>query len=185
MIDQVLDFTRIRLGKGIPIEVRRTDLAEVCRLAIDEFETVIPAHRVDLLTTGDPVGSWDGDRLMQLVSNLLSNALAHGTASGRVTIAVDGTDEAKLTLDVHNAGAVPAAIMPVLFEPFRCGANEKQERSNGLGLGLFISQQIVLAHSGTIDVSSSEATGTRLVVRLPRNLRRLDPPFASPRTIAK
>ena len=69
---------------------------------------------------------------------------------------------------MHNAGAIPAEVLPVLFDPFR-GSNHKHGRSSGLGLGLFISQQIVLAHAGTIEVTSSEEQGTRFVVRLPRN----------------
>ena len=69
---------------------------------------------------------------------------------------------------LEAAGAIPAEVLPVLFDPFR-STNRKQERSSGLGLGLFISQQIVLAHAGTIDVTSSEQHGTRFVVRLPRN----------------
>jgi signal transduction histidine kinase len=70
-------------------------------------------------------------------------------------------------------------VMPVLFEPFRSRANEKQARSGGLGLGLFISQQIALSHAGTIDVLSSETEGTRLRVRLPRSSHRSGPTFGA------
>jgi PAS domain S-box-containing protein len=177
MIDQLLDFTRIRLGKGIPIDQKTTDLAEVCRLAMDEFESVGEADRIRLEFTGDSVGLWDVDRLLQLVSNLVSNALTHGEPSQTVTIHVDGSDSQTMALEVHNAGSVPPGVLPVLFEPFRSGVNSKEEHSNGLGLGLFISQQIVLAHCGTITVSSSSAEGTLFVVRLPRNPHRLEPAF--------
>lgn len=179
MIDQLLDFTRIRLGKGIPIAQRETDLAEVCRLAIDELESAGEARKIELRATGDSIGWWDADRLLQLCSNLLSNALAHGTGSDPIAIGVEGSDPACVVLKVQNAGMVPPEVMPVLFEPFRSGANEKQARSNGLGLGLFISQQIAIAHAGTIEVVSSETDGTRLSVRLPRTTRRAEPAFGS------
>jgi PAS domain S-box-containing protein len=179
MIDQLLDFTRIRLGKGIPVEQRQTDLAEVCRLAVDELESTREIPPVRLTTTGDPIGLWDADRLLQLTSNLLSNALAHGSGPQPVAICVDGRDRNWVVLEVQNAGLVPPEVMPVLFEPFRSRANEKQARSGGLGLGLFISQQIALAHAGTIDVLSSETEGTRLRVRLPRSSHRSEPAFES------
>jgi PAS domain S-box-containing protein len=179
MIDQLLDFTRIRLGKGIPIEQRQTDLAEVCRLSIDELESTGVIPHIQLETSGDAIGLWDADRLLQLASNLLSNALAHGTGPQPVAIRVDGTDRSWVVLEVQNAGVVPPEVMPVLFEPFRSRANEKQARSGGLGLGLFISQQIALSHAGTIDVLSSETEGTRLRVRLPRSSHRSGPTFGA------
>ena len=169
MIDQVLDFTRIRLGRGIPIQPRRADLAEICRVAIDEFENTTPKRRIAFVSRGDTAGSWDADRIVQLVSNLLGNALTHGDPALPVTVSCDGTAPFFVQLDVHNAGTVPADLIPVLFEAFRTGSNEKQERSHGLGLGLFISQQIAFAHSGTIHVTSSEEDGTHLIVRLPRD----------------
>jgi signal transduction histidine kinase len=168
MIDQILDFTRIRLGHGIPLQRRRIDLAEVCRLAIDEAESSAGEGRIRLDECGESVGTWDGDRLSQLVSNLLGNAVAHGKPGAPVVIQLDGTDPDHAVLEVHNAGAIPADVLPVLFDPFRSN-NHKQERSSGLGLGLFISQQIALAHAGSIDVRSSEQDGTRFTVRLPRN----------------
>jgi signal transduction histidine kinase len=179
MIDQLLDFTRIRLGKGIPIEQSETNLAEVCRLAIDELESGGQAGKIQLEATGDPVGRWDADRLLQLASNLLSNALAHGTGCEPIVVRVDGSDRSGVVLEVQNAGSVPTEVIPVLFEPFRSGSNEKQARSNGLGLGLFISQQIAISHAGTIEVISSEADGTRLCVRLPRNPPRSELAFGS------
>ena len=169
MIDQVLDFTRVRLGQGIPIQPRRADLAEICRIAIDEFESTAATRRIALESRGDTTGMWDTDRIAELVSNLLANAVTHGDPAMPVTVCCNGTLPSSVQLDVHNTGAVPADLIPVLFEPFRSGSNAKQERSYGLGLGLFISQQIVFAHSGGIHVTSSAEDGTHLIVRLPRD----------------
>jgi signal transduction histidine kinase len=108
--------------------------------------------------------SADRDRLAQVVSNLLGNALEHGDATRAVTVALVGGDDVALT--VHNEGpAIAPEIMPVLFEPFRV---TRGERSRGLGLGLYITEQIVLAHGGRVDVSSSVEGGTTFVVHLPR-----------------
>ncbi|MCA1829104.1 MAG: ATP-binding protein [Myxococcales bacterium] len=168
MIDQVLDFTRIRLGRGLPIERTPVDLADICRSAIEELDSAAEPS-VTLETSGNVVGLWDADRLAQLVSNLAGNALAHG--SPPVCLAVDGNDPQAVTLTVTNGGMIPAELLPVIFEPFCSGTNRKRERSKGLGLGLYISQQVVLAHSGTIDVNCSEQEGTQFVVRLARTPR--------------
>jgi signal transduction histidine kinase len=81
---------------------------------------------------------------------------------------VDGSDPRAVTVQVHNAGAIPQELLQVIFEPFRSSANRKAERSSGLGLGLYISQQVVLAHEGSIDVKSGDAEGTTFSIRLPR-----------------
>jgi signal transduction histidine kinase len=166
MIDQLLDFTRIRLGKGLPLQRSQSDLGEFCRLAIDELDG--DAERVELRVSGDPVGSFDADRVMQLVSNLVGNALAHGSRIAPVKVVVDGTATDSIELEVWNEGAIPQAVLPVIFEPFRSGKDRKEDQSSGLGLGLHISQQIVLAHAGAIEVRSTHEEGTRFLVRLPR-----------------
>ena len=173
MIDQVLDFTRIRLGKGIPINPQEVDLLAVCRAALEELDSSGSTPRVELGWVGDCTGQWDADRLSQMISNLVGNALTHGRAPDPVHVRVDGTGTDEVVLEVQNAGIVPPEELPFLFEPL--GANSttgRTERSNGLGLGLFIGHQIVLAHGGTIAVTSAEADGTRFVVHLPRNANR-------------
>jgi signal transduction histidine kinase len=176
MIDQLLDFTRIRLGHGIALERREMDLAEVCRVAVDELDSG-GESRIDISTSGDVVGAWDGDRLTQLLSNLLSNALAHGERASRIAVAIDGTEEHAVVLTVANGGAVSPDLLPRMFEPFKTQEDRKHERSSGLGLGLYISQQIVLAHGGTIEVVSSPEEGTRFSVRLPRITYLVQPAF--------
>jgi PAS domain S-box-containing protein len=166
MIDQLLDFTRIRLGQGLPLSRRENDLAEVCRIAADELDG--DPNRIELHALGDTVGSWDGDRLMQLVSNLVGNALAHGAPTAPAVVTVDGKQPDEVTFTVRNAGAIAPEMLPMIFEPFRSGKDRKEDQSSGLGLGLYISQQIVLAHSGSLEVRSKEEEGTCFTVRLPR-----------------
>jgi PAS domain S-box-containing protein len=166
MIDQLLDFTRIRLGQGLPLSRSENDLAEVCRIAADELDG--DPGRIELHALGETVGSWDGDRLMQLVSNLVGNALAHGAPTGPALVTVDGRQPEQVKLTVTNAGAIRPETLQIIFEPFRSDKDRKEDQSSGLGLGLYISQQIVLAHSGSIEVRSTQEEGTCFTVRLPR-----------------
>jgi signal transduction histidine kinase/CheY-like chemotaxis protein len=168
MIDQILDFTHIRLGRGIPLRRKATDLADVCRSILDELKGDAEDGSAHLEVRGDPIGDWDDDRLAQLASNLAGNALQHRQPGTRVALAIDGTDPHRVALEVHNDGVVPPEILPVLFEPLRGSETWKREGSSGLGLGLYISQQIAAAHGGSIRVESALETGTRFTVELPR-----------------
>jgi signal transduction histidine kinase/FixJ family two-component response regulator len=171
MISQLLDFTRIRLGGGLPLERTHVDLAEVTRAIIDELEPVY-ACPMRLTCTGDVAGTWDRDRLSQMVSNLAANACQHGTEGFPIELILDGSQPGSVRLEVRNQGVVPPALLPFVFEPLR-QANDTGPRvgpSSGLGLGLYITQQIALGHGGTIRVESDEANGTRFVVVLPRDL---------------
>lgn len=167
MIGQLLDFTRIRVGQGLPLDRVRVDLSQLCRAIIDEIE---PVYRcpIELGSVGDVTGFWDRDRLSQLFSNLAANACQHGTA-GSVRTRLDGTARDVVRLEVINGGVIPEELLPVIFEPLRTSERHaKRAGSSGLGLGLFISQQIARAHDGAIHVESDEQRGTRFVVTLPR-----------------
>jgi signal transduction histidine kinase len=124
--------------------------------------------RSDLDGATNPWGLWDPDRLAQVVSNLVQNALTHGCGAGPVEVKLVDDDSA-IELEVHNGGGpIPSELLPALFDPFRRGAPTDVPRGEGLGLGLFIANQIVLAHGGTIGVRSSVEEGTSFTVRLPR-----------------
>lgn len=166
MIDQLLDFTRIRVGGGLDLSMTRFDLEEVCCKVRDELEAAHPDRSILVEATGDVSGEWDHDRLLQVFSNLISNALHHGAGAGLVTVRCDGAARDGVSVTVHNEGVVPTDVLPVLFEPFR--GNTRYQRTRGLGLGLFITQQIVAAHGGTIDVSSGPGAGTTFTIYLPR-----------------
>jgi len=167
MIDQLLDFTRLRVGAGLPLEPKPCDLLPVLKQMADEVEHANPGWRVRLELEGHGAGAWDLDRLSQVFSNLIGNAVQHGSVDSGVKIRVDGSAEDHLRLEVQNAGSIPPGLIGKLFEPM-AGGERKSERSSGLGLGLFITKQIVEAHGGTIQVFSEETAGTRFVVVLPR-----------------
>jgi signal transduction histidine kinase len=167
MIDQLLDFTQSRAGGGIQIDRRSTNLAELCAQATDELKTVHPEWTIQCEPRGDLVGSWDPGRLVQVLSNLLSNAGQHGRADAPISIELDGTLPEHVVVEVRNSGAISPSILPELFDPFRT-TRQRTRQSSGLGLGLFIVRAIVQAHGGAIDVASSAADGTTVSIRLPR-----------------
>jgi signal transduction histidine kinase len=166
MIDQLLDFTRTRLGEGIPLEREAVDLAELASSAIDEGKAASAASVLRLTARGDTTGVWDRDRVCQILSNLIGNAVQHGTASGTIDLVLDGTSTDSVRMFVENQGVIPAHLVPVIFNPFR-GTLQKRGKAKGLGLGLYVARQIALAHGGELTVAST-ATGTVFTLTLPR-----------------
>ena len=166
MIDDLLDFARTRLGGGFPIHPRRIDLRELCEHTVEELEFAYAGRTVRLETEGDLWGNWDADRIEQVISNLVGNALQHSSDDAEVRMTLRGEAEV-VVLQTHNGGPpIPADVLPHVFEPGRRGA-----RSGGLGLGLYIVQQIVLAHGGSIEARSVPDDGTTFTVVLPRKAR--------------
>lgn len=168
MLRDILDFTRARLGGGIPIERAPGDVAQLAREAAEEVQLVHAGRHVAVAIEGSGEGRWDADRLRQVLDNLLTNALAYSPAGTPVRLEVDGRTPDAVHVRVHNAGApIPAELLPVLFQPLTRGAGTGgAERS--VGLGLFIVRHLVEAHGGRVEVASSEAEGTTFSMRLPR-----------------
>lgn len=165
MIAQLLDFTRVRTGGELALEPRQTCIFELCTRAVDELELAHPDWRVVKQTRGDTTGTWDPDRLLQVVSNLVANAGQHG-AGGTIDVHVDGTSPEHVELTVHNEGLIPQTEVPSLFDPFR--VRKPKRGSMGLGLGLYIVHTIVRQHRGEVAVRSTPEDGTTFTVRLPR-----------------
>jgi signal transduction histidine kinase len=164
MIDELMDFARGRLGGGIPLRRTLVDLEAICKDVVGEVQTV-HNRRVTLDVLGETYGYWDADRLAQLLSNLVGNALQHSPAGSAVGMTVHDEDECTV-VQVHNQGPpIPEEQLRHIFEPFRRGDGPKSE---GLGLGLYIVERIVHAHGGAITVRSTEREGTTFSVRIPR-----------------
>jgi signal transduction histidine kinase len=165
MIGDLLDLARTRLGGSIPLKRRATNLQQVCEEAIVETHAGRPDALLQWQGSGDLCGEWDADRLAQVVSNLLGNAIQHGSGTPISLTAQDHGDS--VTLAVHNGGpAIPPDVLPSVFEPLTRGRAEGGSQS--IGLGLFIARAIVAAHGGDIQVSSSADAGTTFTVRLPK-----------------
>jgi signal transduction histidine kinase len=165
MIADLLDVTRARLGGSMPLKRRTVDLQQVCDEAMIEIRVSQPDAVVRLEAAGDLRGEWDPDRLAQVVSNLVGNAIQHG--GGTPVTLVAQADGDSVTLAVHNGGQpIPADVLPLLFEPLARGRGDSAGHS--IGLGLFIARAIVSAHGGDIQVSSSADAGTTFTVALPK-----------------
>lgn len=167
MIEQILDLTRSRLADGFVLRRAPMDLAVTLSATVDELQTSHPSRPIALTCPPCP-GVWDGDRLEQVFSNLIGNAIAYGDPAEPVV--VEAHPGAEMTLvRVHNFGpAIPRELQERIFDPFRRGERDsRSEATSGLGLGLYISREVVLAHGGRLDFESSSEKGTTFQVTLP------------------
>jgi len=168
LIDQLLDLTKSRLGGGISLDPTVFNMNEVCKQVVLETELTHPERPVSVDVRGDVVGVWDRDRMYQLLSNLIGNAVQHGEPRTPIAVRIEGSDT-EIAIDVANCGRpITPAALPFIFDAFRQGRTEHPTRTGGLGLGLYIAQEIARSHKGAITVSSSEDKGTTFHVRLPR-----------------
>ena len=172
LIADLLDYARVRLSHGIPITPIASDLKILCSDTVDEVESAHPGRIIKKTFVGDLSGKWDPSRVSQLVTNLMTNALHHGSPHGVVSLQASGTEQ-RVSIEVHNEGSpIPIASRAALFEPLYQIPSEPSEQSragsSGLRLGLYITRQIAIAHGGDISVTSSPEAGTCFRVDLPR-----------------
>ncbi|NNC22031.1 response regulator [Corallococcus exiguus] len=168
LIRDLLDVTQARLGGGLPVQRRRMDFHEATRHALEEVQVAFPERQVVLDQQGDGLGSWDEERLGQVVQNLVTNALRYGEPGSTVRVSTreEGDD---LVLEVHNRGRpIPPEMLPTLFQAMRRGHHDEGRSSRSVGLGLYIVQQVARAHGGHVSATSSEEAGTTFTVRMPR-----------------
>jgi len=165
MINDVLDFARGHLGTGIPANPTLNDMGEIVRAAADEITGANPQRHVAVELNGDLRGAFDRDRVHQALTNLISNAIHH--SEGNVEVRAYETEDrhAIITEVTSHGDVIPPELQHRLFDPFAQADIAGPRR--GLGLGLFIVQQIALAHGGLCDVTSDES-GTTFSIRWPR-----------------
>jgi two-component system, sensor histidine kinase and response regulator len=167
MIEDMLDLARARVGGGIAVKREAADFRALIERVLPEHQTAAPQRVINTDYAGDFSGQWDPERVAQMASNLIGNALKHGDPGSAVEVKLDGTHGDCVTLVIANGGTIPADILEHLFDPFR-GSQRQSGRSDGLGLGLYIVSQIVEAHGGKVTVSTGEANRTSFHVRIPR-----------------
>lgn len=168
MVLDLLDFVRTRFGDSIPVARVATDARRVLNDMVAEIAASYPSTRIHLETTGNLHGTWDGDRLMQALVNLVSNAVQHGFEKSPVWVSARGHDR-EVEIRVKNEGPViPPEQVSRIFQPMKGSAGAPSRDRRHLGLGLYIVDKIVTAHGGTIGVESSKAEGTQFIMRLPR-----------------
>jgi signal transduction histidine kinase len=173
MIGALLDFTRSRLGGGIPVEREAMNMGKVVHDVVDEITAAHPQRTIAVDARGEQQGEWDAARISQALTNLVMNALEHGSKATPVTVETCG-DAREITIAVHNSGrAIPADRLTGIFNPMKPREMTEETAAGGphgnLGLGLYIAERIVHAHQGRIEVESSAEHGTTFIVHLPRS----------------
>ena len=178
LVADLLEFTRTRFGESMPIARVETDIGTIVRDVADEVGASHPGSVLEVQAEGELGGEWDGARLTQALTNLVGNAVQHGAPGAPVRITARGQAE-HVEISVHNSGRpIPRDAIQGLFQAMKPTATGDQrdqrdrrdgrDRRHHLGLGLYIVDQIISAHGGSIDVESTEAHGTTFTVHLPR-----------------
>ena len=171
MVRDLLDYTRTRLGSGVPVIASTMDLGVLGQALLDQFQLANPNRDIRLESAGDLCGQWDADRLRQAISNLLGNAVQHSHENAPIIFSLNG-ESPDVVMEVRNHGnPIPADRQKSIFDPLVRGASSKhadQKYSSSMGLGLYIAREIANAHGGSIDVTSSAQAGTAFTIRLPR-----------------
>lgn len=177
IVVHLLDLTRARLGSGLPIIKEPMDIGFVARRLVEEMRAIHPDCKFNLAISGDTAGEWDKPRIGQVFSNLLGNAVQYGFKDLPIALTIKGF-ATEVVLSVHNEGVpIPAYTIGRIFDSLTRGEKDDtgtQPESINLGLGLYITKEIVTAHGGTIDVTSSETGGTTFTVRFPKTSARGD-----------
>ncbi len=177
LLDDLLEYTRHRLGAGLAIDPTNLQLEDFTRHILDEIAAISSGHALELEAAGAMDGEWDARRLHQAVSNLVFNALKYGSPGSPVVIKLDGTRPDEVRLTVTNRGRpIPPQLLPKLFDPLvradsEGASTESEVAGANLGLGLYVVREIATAHGGSIAVTSDDAA-TRFELRLPRACRR-------------
>ena len=179
LIEDMLDLARARVGNGIAIKREEGDLGALIAPVLAEQQAASPGRHIEVVAKGVLTGQWDAERIAQVASNLIGNAIKHGDHAGLGWwwSAIRTCRDAVL-LSVTNDGVIPAQRHAGLFDPFKDG-QQRVGRSEGLGLGLYIVQQIVTAHAGSIEVRTEDDRRTVFQVHLPRGVgpTRVDAPL--------
>jgi signal transduction histidine kinase len=171
IVTHLLDLTRARFGSGLPVVAIPMDFAFVSRQMVDEMRAAYPGREITLEIKGNTEGKWDKARIGQVFSNLIGNAVQYSFGDTPIAVTVTGGSESVI-LSVHNQGVpIPAERMGGIFDSLtRCSEDgQEQQPSTNLGLGLYITKEIVTAHGGVITVTSSERSGTMFSARFPRS----------------
>jgi signal transduction histidine kinase len=168
LLDDLVDFSRTRLGLGIRVVPAEVDVAVICQEEIDLLRRAYPECTIELKIAGDTLSCCDGPRLQQVLGNLVVNAVKYGTPDLPVEVFVNGQQD-DICIEVRNQGpTIAPATLERIFHPLQRGDELPEPATDGsLGLGLFIAQEIVSAHGGKIEANSDKAE-TTFRVSLPR-----------------
>lgn len=170
IVGDLLDLTRCQMGPGIPVRRTQVDLAPICERIVAEIQAFDPQAQLRFEPPTPAVGMFDGARMEQVFSNLISNAVHHGDRHSPIKVALTVTQDT-CVFSVHNHGnPIPTDVQPFIFNPmgrFSQRSVIEHGPTEGLGLGLFIASEIVASHQGLIEVESDSQSGTVFRVTVP------------------
>lgn len=165
MIDQLLAFSGMRSG---PLRRRAVDLRELASALVAELASSAPEATIELQGEGDASVVVDPDRMRQGLANLVNNALQHGRSGEPVHVCIDGSQADRVRVQVRNAGVLPPEVQAEPFAPFRSISTSP---ATGLGLGLYLVQQMVQAHGATVALYTDTDGGGQTIaeISIPRD----------------
>jgi signal transduction histidine kinase len=173
LLDDLVEYTRHRLGSGLAIDPSNLQLDQFARNTLDEIDAISRERTLELEVHGDMQGEWDARRLHQALSNLVFNAMKYGARNTPIRVTLDGSATDEVVLKVRNSGKpIPPELLATLFDPLIRAAGETAEADSqvagaNLGLGLYVVREIAKAHGGAVEVSSNDAA-TCFELKLPR-----------------
>jgi signal transduction histidine kinase len=173
LLDDLIEYTRNRLGAGLAIDPAPLHLETFVRDTLKEIEAINTGHMMELAVQGNTEGEWDGPRLHQTLSNLVFNAMKYGHPGSPIRVNLDGGRSEEVMLAVENTGKpIPTDMLSKIFDPLvramdDYGDADAGESGANLGLGLYVVREIAAAHGGSIAVTSNDSI-TRFELRLPR-----------------
>jgi signal transduction histidine kinase len=171
LVHDLIDFTRTHLGTGIPVRTVLGSLVAVCDEVVSELRMAHPGRRIELSAPLELEASFDEGRISQVLSNLVGNAIQYGDADAPVLVRLSEQED-EVVISVNNRGAViPSDQLIGMFDPLvrlANGSNADRNEASSLGIGLFISREIVQAHHGRVSVESNDEDGTTFTVAMPR-----------------
>jgi signal transduction histidine kinase len=167
MVSDLVEFARVSFGQSIPIERVSMDIEPLVRDVAAEVRASSPGRQIRVEFSGDLCGEWDRDRLFQALTNLVGNAVQHGSAITPVYVAARGEGDTVAIAVCNDGPTMSKGEIARLFQGMNGVPRDGRDRRH-LGLGLYIVDKIVSAHGGLIEVESSDEKGTTFTVRLPR-----------------
>lgn len=169
LVNDLLDFTQARVGGGIPIASSPGNLHALVRQVVDDIAPTAPEREIRVTTSGDGNGTWDLDRMSQVITNLIGNALKYSAPDSVIKV-TSHADADGVVVAVHNRGTpISAEALARIFRPMQRATSQHENKARSVGLGLFIVKHLLDAHRGRISVSSTADAGTAFSFWVPRH----------------
>lgn len=168
LVDNLLELTRLHLGKGMTVNKKPVDLQDCTYKIVEELRLAYPKSHIVMESTEPVEGDWDILRLEQMITNLVSNAIRHGEPGETIKVSTSKEGN-KGVLSVHNNGEpIPEKLRDKIFEGRFTMRSGRAGKEKSYGLGLYIVKEIIVAHQGKCELTSTHEQGTTFKITLPR-----------------